>query len=249
MNKQFLRSVLIGAGLLLSGVGAYSNAETIIASSGKNRVQLIELFSSESCSSCPPADAWISTFQEHPDLWKSFVPIVFHVSYWNHLGWKDGFSSEEMTQRQEAISRTWAQPSVYTPGMIVDGHEWKGWRSNPSSFPSSSNQRIELSISKNDDGSFRVKAKGLSSAKKYSVHIAKLAMGLSSSIRGGENSGQTLKHNFIVLDWTGNSISQSAPEAHFFLKNKETTASRFAIAAWIEEAGSPIPLQSVGGYL
>lgn len=231
--------------LVLSG-GAQAK-ETLIASSGQARVQLIELFSSESCSSCPPADAWISTLQDRAGLWKKFVPVVFHVDYWNHLGWKDGFSSDEMTKRQVALSQQWAVPSVYTPAVVVDGKEWRGWRSDGQTLPSSSAQGIELSIFKNDDGSYLVKATGLSSKKKYVLRAAKLGMSLSTDVKGGENSGRLLKHNFLVLDWNGKSISQASPEASF--KFKESKASRLGLAAWIEEEGNPTPLQSVGGYL
>ena len=221
--------------------------ETLFASSGSNRVQLIELFSSESCSSCPPADAWISSLKDRAGLWKRFVPVVFHVDYWNHLGWKDGFSSDEMTKRQVALSRLWPTPSVYTPAVVVDGKEWREWRSAEKTIPSSSAQSIELSIYKNDDGSYRVKANGLSSRKKYILRAAQLGMSLNTDVKSGENSGRILKHNFLVLDWSGKSVSQASPEASF--KFKESKVPRLGFAAWIEEEGNPTPLQSVGGYL
>lgn len=233
------------ASLILSGTAQAK--ETLIASSGQTRVQLVELFSSESCSSCPPADAWISTLRDQSGLWKKFVPVVFHVDYWNHLGWKDGFSSDEMTKRQVALSQQWAVPSVYTPAVVVDGKEWRDWRLDGKTLPSSSAQGIELSIFKNDDSSYRVKAAGLSPKKKYVVRAAKLGMSLSTDVKGGENSGRLLKHNFVVLDWGGKSVSQANPETSF--KFKESKASRLGLAAWIEEEGNPTPLQSVGGYL
>lgn len=231
--------------LVLSG--AAQAKETLIASSGQARVQLVELFSSESCSNCPPADAWISRLQDQSGLWKKFVPVVFHVDYWNHLGWKDGFSSDEMTKRQVAISQRWATPSVYTPAVVVDGKEWRNWRSDGKTFPSSTAKGIELSVFRNDDGSYRVKATGLSSKKKYVIRAAKLGMSLSTDVKGGENSGRLLKHNFLVLDWSGKSVSPSSPEASFTFK--ASTVSRLGLAAWIEEEGNPTPLQSVGGYL
>ncbi len=159
MNHLFYR-LLIFAALFMSGV-THATPDAMIASSGKARVHLVELYSSESCSSCPPADAWISTLQNKPGLWKSYVPIVFHVDYWNQLGWKDGFSSDKMTKRQVDLSNRWAHPAVYTPGFILDGQEWRDWRANGDSFPSSPYQNIELSIFKNGDGTFRVKVSGL----------------------------------------------------------------------------------------
>jgi len=244
---RHLYKAAIFACLILSGI-AQAKVETLIASSGKARVQLVELFSSESCSSCPPADAWISTLWDRAGIWKKFVPVVFHVDYWNHLNWKDRFSSDEMTKRQYALSQTWAQPPVYTPAVIVDGKEWRDWRSGKT-FPPAKAQSIELSIFKNDDGSYRVKASGLSSQKKYVLRAAQLGMNLSTDVKSGENSGRLLKHNFVVLDWNGKSVSQTSSESTFTFKDSKQKASRLAIAAWIEEEGNPAPLQSVGGYL
>src|SRR5271154_7473575 len=90
---------VLGIGCLV-GQAASPAERTLIASSGTSRVQLLELYSSESCSGCPPADAWVSELKEKSDLWKHVVPVVFHVDYWNYLGWKDGLSSDTMTKRQ-----------------------------------------------------------------------------------------------------------------------------------------------------
>ena len=76
----------------------------LIGSSGAEQNQMLELYSSESCSSCPPADIRVSTLKAHPMLWKSVFPLVFHVDYWNDLGWKDELSSGTMTQRQIDLS-------------------------------------------------------------------------------------------------------------------------------------------------
>jgi hypothetical protein len=247
MNHLLYRLLIFTA--LFTSVVSNAASDSPIASSGKARVQLVELYSSESCSSCPPADAWISKLQDRPGLWKSFVPIVFHVDYWNQLGWKDGFSSDQMTKRQVDLSNTWAHPAVYTPGFVVDGQEWRDWRSSGESFPSSPSQNIELSVFKNGEGSFRVKVSGLNPTKHYFVHAAELGMDLSTDVKSGENSGHLLKHNFLVLDWDGKSLSAKAPEQSFSFKVVRQKSSRLAIAAWVEEEGNPTPLQSAGGYL
>ena len=249
MKNTFAIRYLV-AGLVLSshGPALSSPAEAPIASSGKNHVRLIELFSSESCSSCPPADAWISTLKTKQGLWKEFVPVVFHVDYWNQLGWKDGYSSNKMTQRQIELSKLWSHPSVYTPGFIVDGQEWADWRKGESSFPKSSPSSIELTIFKEANGTFRVKAMGLDSAKHYLVHLAELGMDLSTDVKAGENSGRLLKHNFIVLDWDSKPISTSTPEQTFSFKVDKARRANGAISAWIEEEGSPRPIQAAGGF-
>lgn len=223
---------------------------TLIASSGPDHVKLIELYSSESCSSCPPADEWISKLQQKDGLWKNFVPVVFHVDYWNYLGWKDDFSSDLMTKRQVDLSKQWATSSVYTPGFIVDGKEWKNWRNDGADFPNTTQRKsIQLSVYKLADGSLKVVTTGLDPNKRYTVRVAQLGMGLGSRVTGGENSGRFLKHNFIILDWSGQVVSKETPEPHFSFKSRKDRTSRLAIAAWIEENGNPTPLQATGGYL
>ncbi len=236
--------------LTFSAVAQAASTEPhLIASSGSGNVQLVELYSSESCSSCPPADEWISKLQQREGLWKNFVPVVFHVDYWNYLGWKDDFSSDLMTKRQVDLSKLWPTSSVYTPGFIVDGREWKNWRSDGADFPLSQNTKIELSVYKLADGSFNVKVSGLDANKHYTVRVAQLGMGLGSRVTGGENSGRFLKHNFIILDWSGQPLSKLGSEPNFKFKSRTDRVSRLAIAAWIEENGNPTPLQATGGYL
>lgn len=243
----------VGLALLtfLFGQVLFAGDKTLLATSGPSRVQLIELYSSESCSSCPPADRWISELKDEAGLWKAFVPVVFHVDYWNHLGWKDGLSSDKMTKRQIDISKTWSSPSVYTPAFIVDGREWSDWRNAVKHrLPAlSSNQQITLNIYKDIDGEILVKAEGLKEKKKFIIRAAQMGMDLSSNVTAGENSGAKLKHNFVVLNWDSRSVSGKNIEVQFNFKKPEQKTSRLAIAVWIEAADSPTPLQAVGGYL
>ena len=74
--------------------------------SGNERNQLIELYTSEGCSSCPPADRWLAQFVDHPKLWQQIIPIAFHVDYWNYLGWHDRFSLKQHSRRQERLKNS-----------------------------------------------------------------------------------------------------------------------------------------------
>jgi hypothetical protein len=246
MLKHFLG--LLAVATLIGGVSQAAESK-LIAASGGSRVPLVELYSSESCSSCPPADDWVSTLQNNAGLWKSFVPVVFHVDYWNQLGWKDALSSQLMTKRQESLSKLWAESSVYTPAFIVDGKEWRDWRNQGSSFHRSDTTGISLSVFKDVGGSYRVRVTGLDSNKNYTVRAAELGMGITRDIKGGENSGRLLTHNFVVLDWSGKPITSRKSEESFSFKSPLQKVSNLAIAVWIEEDGNPTPLQSTGGYL
>ena len=114
-------SSLAVALMMLSTVHA---AETTLES-GPRKTRLLELFTSEGCSSCPPAETWLSKLKEERGLWRDFVPLAFHVDYWDRLGWRDPFASKAWTQRQYAYSARWKISSVYTPGFVLDGREWR----------------------------------------------------------------------------------------------------------------------------
>src|SRR5258708_30257782 len=101
-------------------------AEPITFQSEDTPATLLELFTSEGCSSCPPADAWMSKLKTNPGLWKRVVPVVFHVDYWNGLGWPDRFAPAANTARQHRYAAAWRSNSVYTPGFVLNGHERRG---------------------------------------------------------------------------------------------------------------------------
>jgi len=104
-----------------------AGAGDIVLQSGPARASLLELYTSEGCSSCPPAEAWLSRLRDDARLWKEIVPVAFHVDYWDNLGWKDRFASAAFTARQRDYAARWNSGSVYTPGFVLDGQEWRGW--------------------------------------------------------------------------------------------------------------------------
>src|SRR4051794_26867392 len=123
-----VKQVLLLAGCLLASV-SMSQAALFERASETTQTSLIELFTSEGCSSCPPAEDWLGRLKQHPGLWQDFVPVSFHVDYWDGLGWPDRFARKEFTARQNTYARSWKAASVYTPGFVLDGREWTGWKS------------------------------------------------------------------------------------------------------------------------
>ena len=77
-----------------AAIANHATAASLTLSSQEQRTTLIELYTSEGCSSCPPADRWLSRLKDDPRLWKQIVPLAFHVDYWNYLGWRDRFMTE-----------------------------------------------------------------------------------------------------------------------------------------------------------
>src|SRR6476659_1367183 len=119
--------------------------------SGDTQSSLIELFTSEGCSSCPPAEKWLSALKSSSDLWKKAVPVAFHVDYWDHLGWRDRFAKPEFTSRQQRYAAAWGGDSVYTPGFVVNGKEWRGWFGG-NATPTSSTKVGVFRVSLGTDG-------------------------------------------------------------------------------------------------
>src|ERR1043166_1476275 len=126
LHKEKLYAVCRISAILLSVSLFSAQAEDRTFQSGPQRVHLIELFTSQGCSSCPSAEAWFSKLKAEPGLWKDFVPLAFHVDYWDRLGWGDPFASKEWTARQYQYSANWKSESVYTPGFVLNGREWEG---------------------------------------------------------------------------------------------------------------------------
>jgi hypothetical protein len=236
---------------LLSGIAV---ADGSGVTSPESRVHLIELFSSEGCSSCPPADAWLSSLRKQPGLFKTFVPIEFHVDYWNRLGWVDRFSRLAFTARQQEYASEWMSQGVYTPGFVLDGREW---RPPPPGFEAPSglgDDRVGVLSARRISGhrfalSFRPRgARG----GPWRIYGALLGNGLVSRVSSGENSGRTLRHDFVVLALKSELLERSGGEytAVVELGPSPTSASEsLGFAFWVSTGRSQAPVQAVGGVL
>ena len=110
--------------LMAAFATATAQGADLVVESKPTRTHLLELFTSEGCSSCPPAEAWLSNLKNEPRLWQDFVPLAFHVDYWDHLGWRDLFASKLWTERQADYSARWKAETVYTPAFVLMG--WPG---------------------------------------------------------------------------------------------------------------------------
>ncbi len=214
--------------------------------SKENRTHLLELFTSEGCSSCPPAEAWLSKLKDHPRLWQDFVPIAFHVDYWDRLGWRDPFASKQWTARQYEYSARWKSSSVYTPGFVLDGREWRN-----SSIPTAGADTagvLTVSIAENEIVTANFAS--ASSGHALELHVARLGFDLNINVKAGENSGRKLLHDFVVLSLA--SEPMTAPSKTIRLPAstaKIEPGTRTAVAVWITEAGQMEPIQAVGGWL
>ena len=96
--------------------------------SGPEQVTLVELYTSEGCSSCPPADRWLNKKVGDDDLWTRFVPVALHIDYRDYIGWRDRFANPEYTDRQRLIASTHSERTIYTPEVVLNGKPWRKWR-------------------------------------------------------------------------------------------------------------------------
>jgi hypothetical protein len=173
---------------------------------------LVELYTSQGCSSCPPADEVFSTWAREAFERGEIVPLAFHVDYWDRLGWKDPFSSSAATRRQRFYARALGLRYAYTPQMIVAGRvEFNG------SDLSRARREVERFSSGRDpadivvapsfvDGRLTVKVK-IRTETDFPVGAVPLAMlavfenGHVTRVTRGENAGRTLRGDFVVRDF------------------------------------------------
>lgn len=237
--------------LILMGIESVQ-ADTSEFSSGARQNTLLELYTSEGCSSCPPADRWLGKLLTHPQLWQRVVPVAFHVDYWNYLGWRDIYSSPNWSQRQRDYAAKGYARSVYTPGFFVNGREWRGWfkrRDFPLSQAAETGVLRARIVRNNLIAQFRPTAQEM---QQLTLHVSILGFDLNTEVASGENAGKKLVHHFVTLhhqalnakpgkaDWTWQT---DLPQA--VMEQVEAKA----IALWVVPKNDLTVLQATGGWI
>ena len=247
-----MRALLICLPAMFVAAVNAQNAPLTFQSSGK-QAALIELYTSEGCSSCPPAETWLSRLKKSPGLWKDFVPLAFHVDYWDYFGWRDPWANKSFSDRQRAYAKQWRSDSIYTPGFVLNGKEWRDWSGRKDGPKSAGVKPGVLTVSSPDTNRWHVNfAPANTGGADYEVHAALLAGNLSSNVKAGENRGRLLRHDFAVLTLVKAYLVRSGDVAQGeFVLNKQRNAaeSDLALAVWITPAGRLEPLQATGGWL
>ena len=244
---QTIALLALASLLLASPVPAQ---EQLSFSSGSAQATLLELYTSEGCSSCPPADRWYSTLLEHPRLWQSVVPVAFHVDYWNHLGWDDRFAHPDFGERQRQYRAEGSLKSVYTPGVVAAGREWRNWRTAALTIPTTSEVVGVLSLAVSG-AKFSAGFQSSQTAPDatLNLNVAVLGFGLQTPIKAGENRGKLLEHDFVVLGYRQYASQNGQWQGEMPVAPLRQDAARLAIAAWVSDKGKQQPLQALGGWL
>ena len=205
---------------------------------------MVELFTSQGCSSCPPAELWLNTFKNNQRLWKEVVPIAFHVDYWDRLGWPDAYANHAYSARQYRHQQQGHIRSVYTPGILVNGKEWRGWiRGND--FPNGSEDVGILSFTANSQ---TVSVEYSKQAKDHVLNISLLGVGITTDVQRGENKNRVLEQEFVALSHEMYSASNDGWEIDL-PKQASEYAQRYALAIWVSRVDDISPIQATGYWI
>ena len=199
----------------------------------------------------PPADRWIAKLRDDPRLWREVVPVAFHVDYWDYIGWRDRFASPVYGNRQREYARGRHVSTVYTPGFVLAGKEWRSWFFRPDLKVGDGVEIGRLRLSVDGQQAKIAFTPSVSGSGDLEVHVAMLGFDLETEVRSGENGGRTLEHDFVVLGYRSLAMTrrESTHTAAFSLPQLKVPSERKAIAAWVSLPGDPRPVQVVGGWL
>lgn len=232
---QFFSALLISTPII-------STAAECSANSGAQTVPLLELYTSEGCSSCPPADKWMSSLKLGAD---KVTPLAFHVDYWDYIGWKDKFSKSEYSDRQRKAAAFGGAGFVYTPQFVFNGRDFKGWDNSRLTSAVEAQQKLvsranlKLDAVADASGNITLKANAEAANAKDASHvdvfIALYENKLVSQVKAGENSGRELKHDYVVRELFG----------AYQISNQNTFSKNFTLSqAWKnKDAGAVIFVQ------
>lgn len=198
-----------GASILpLSALADSLKSETEVVSQSVQPDYVVELFTSQGCSSCPPANRFVSDLARDK---KNVLVLSYGVTYWDYLGWKDTFGDPAFTERQRKYVKSLGAPNAYTPQIVLNGsaHSPRYSRSDIVSMPLPE-KRPAASLSIEEDGKLSIKA---DLAKGHTISLIRYTPGLQNvDVKRGENGGRTLEIKNVVanvqtLPWSGTDIS------------------------------------------
>jgi len=201
---------------------------------------VVELFSSEGCSSCPSADLLVSkltTWARQNN--QPVYPLIFHVDYWNNYGWRDVFSRAEFTQRQNTYAQIFKDQGEYTPQIIVNGSDaFNG--SDQEHLQKDLNQELSTPttvilkaslVKQNNQIVVKYSAQGFSVGDV--VNIALVERGLTTEVTAGENAGRTLHHDNVVRDFQTKPLNTDNSQVKISL-DKVSDTSQASVIVYVQ---------------
>ena len=223
-----------------AGVAA---APACSARSGDTVPVVVELYTSEGCDSCPPADRWLSALGGRAGV----VTLAFHVDYWDSRDWKDRFSQPKFTRRQNAALRASGARFAYTPQVVVDGRDQPGWSRLPAAaLLANRPATVDMALTQDADGLALALAPRAGAPSELAGYLAVVDDGLQTRVDGGENRGATLHQDGVVRELLPWSTSGAQPTTLRF--TSRSTPEAGATRRWVAVATDGAygrPLQAV----
>jgi hypothetical protein len=223
--------------------------------SGPNTAALIELYTSEGCSSCPPADKRLSQFPSHDYSLERVVPISLHVNYWDNLGWKEPFAQTRFGERQSWLVHVNGHKTVFTPHFFVSGTEVRDWRGrlgDELKRVTAEPARASIGLHAEFTGAGVISVAGSATANSHpgqlALFVAVTENKLTSRVSAGENRGVTLSHDHVVRRWIG-PIALKSGHVDFkqnVMVHPAWNAAQLGIAGFVQDLGTGQILQAVG---
>jgi hypothetical protein len=207
------------------------------ASSGATLTPVIELYTSEGCSSCPPADQWLSGLKGKP-----VVAEAFHVAYWDYIGWKDRFAQPVFSTRQKEIAAQNRQSGVYTPQLVRNGRDWHDYK-QVTEPQLAAKARISLQRVGDTDG-FEARVEPQDARVPWTAYWTVTEDSHSSRVKAGENAGEFLKHDFVVRQYAPVGQYQGPQVLKFFALAQQPEHQR-RINLVVQDAQGNEPLQAL----
>lgn len=188
---------------LTGATASFPMKNSCTAQSGAALTPVIELYTSEGCSSCPPADKWLSSLKDH-GTGRSAVIEAFHVGYWDNLGWVDRFAAPAHTVRQRQVAAWNHLRSIYTPQAVLNGRDWPDWAGAGTHPPAATEPaRASITLKELGDDQFEAVVTPRAGAPAiWSAYWTITEHGYNSRVRAGENAGEFLQHDFVVRQYT-----------------------------------------------
>lgn len=185
--------------LILGLVAPMATAQTcpsgVSIQSGAKPPRVIELYTSEGCSSCPPADRWLTSMRKQPGV----ITASFHVDYWNGLGWTDRFANRAFTERQKQGVGVNGSRFAYTPQILFNGRDSRDAAFTPEPAEPA---KVRLTWIRSSTQEMVLRAEALAGApSKVTIWWARLEDGHQTQVRAGENRGAALRHDSVVREY------------------------------------------------
>lgn len=194
---RIISPAVAAACLSLAAGGAFASAPACKAESPAALVPVIELYTSEGCSSCPPADRWLSTLKGTAASGRAVVQ-AFHVGYWDYIGWVDRFATPAHTTRQREIARQNGLSGIYTPQLVRNGRDWRDYSA---ALGAGEPARARITLQRSADDAFEALVTPAEGVAGWAAYWTVTEHGHSSKVKAGENAGELLQHDFVVRQY------------------------------------------------